>query len=135
MSNEITDPNTPPSEIPEPVEGKYIFQVASNIRIRFNADGWVEEIGRGGREDPLGTILQAKSGSKRDDVYARRFYDLYTRAVLLDIIPKNPADRTDTGGMVLFRDLEPGSVMFDRVNLIISIANHHFGTTFAKLEP
>ncbi len=119
--------------IPEPVEGKYIFQVASNQRIRFNADGWVEEIGRGGAEDPLGTILQAKSGSKRDDVYARRFYDLYTRAVLLDIIPKNPTDRTDTGGLVMFKDLDADSVMYDRVNLIIEIANHHFGTTFKAL--
>ena len=131
MSTEPEQNNT--NDIPEPTEGKYIFKVASNQHIRFNAAGWVEEIGRSGPEDPLGTILQAKSGSKRDDVYARRFYDLYTRAILLDIIPKNPSDRTDTGGLVMFRDLEEGSVMYDRVNLIISIANHHFGTSFKKL--
>ena len=119
--------------IPEPVEGKYIFQIASNQRIRFNADGWVEEIGKGSADAPLGTILQGKPGSKRDDIYARRFYDLYTRAILLDIIPKSPTDRTDTGGLVMFRDLEEGSEMYKRVNKIIAIANHHFGTTFKPL--
>ena len=129
MSNETNSNNA----IPEPVDGKYIFPIASNQRIRFNADGWVEEIGKGGSEDPLGTLLQAKSGSKRDDVYARRFYDLYTRAILLDIIPKNPTDRTDTGGLVLFKDLEKDSEMYNRVNKIIAIANHHFGTTFKPL--
>jgi hypothetical protein len=42
-----------------PVDGKFIFQIASNVRVRFNAEGWVEEIGRGGSGDSLGTTLQA----------------------------------------------------------------------------
>ena len=28
--------------IPQPVDGKFIFQIDPQVRIRFNADGWVE---------------------------------------------------------------------------------------------
>ena len=112
--------------VPEPVEGKFIFQLDPNIRIRFNADGWVEEIGKGGPEDPLGTKLQGKPGTKRDDIYARRYYDLLTRCLIIDIHPKISSDMSGAEGLVMFKDLEPDSPMFERVNLIINIANHHF---------
>ena len=112
--------------IPEPVDGKFIFEIDAGVRIRFNADGWVEEIGKGGPEDPLGTKLHGKPTSKRDDVHARRYYDLYTRALLIDIHSKIDNDRSGTEGLVLFRDLEPGSPMHERVNRIIAIANHAF---------
>ncbi len=114
-------------DVPEPVEGKHIFQISSNVRIRYNSDGWVEEIGKGGMDDPLGTRLQGKPSSKRDDIFARRYYDLYSRCVILDIHPKLTSDMSGTGGIIPFKDLEPGSPMFDRVNLIIAIANKHFG--------
>lgn len=124
------------NDIPSPVEGqKYIFQISSNMRIRFNADGWVEEIGRGKTmDDPLGTLLQGKPGSKRDDIYARRFYDLYARVVVLDIYPKSQSDRNNTGGLLSFSQLEPGSPLYERVSMIIAIANHHFGTNLTPLN-
>jgi len=112
------------SAIPEPVDGKFIYQIDSGMRIRFNADGWVEEIGKGGPEDPMGTRLHGKPSSKRDDIHARRYYDLYSRIVLLDIYPRIETDRSGATGQVLFRDLEPGSMMYERVNKIIAIANH-----------
>ncbi len=115
-----------PASVPEPVDGKFIFELDGGIRIRFNADGWAEEIGKGGADDPLGTKLHGKPSSKRDDIYARRFYDLYTRALLIDIHPRVETDRSGTEGLVLFKDLEPGSPMYDRVNQIIAIANHAF---------
>ena len=119
--------------VPDPVEGKYIFDVSNNMRIRFNADGWVEEIGKGGSSDPLGTKLQGKPGSKLDDIYARRYYDLYTRAIILDIFPKRDTDKSGAEGLVLFKDLETGSPLHERVNLIIAIANHHFGMDIKPL--
>lgn len=112
--------------IPEPVDGKFIYQIDPGIRIRFNADGWVEEIGKGGPEDPLGTKLHGKPTSKRDDVYARRYYDLYSRAILIDIHSRIETDRSGARGMILFKDLEPGSPMYERVSLIIAIANHAY---------
>lgn len=124
---------TDTQNIPEPVDGKYIFQISSSVRVRFNADGWVEEIGKGGLDDPVGTKLQGKPGSKRDDVYARRYYDLYTRAVVIDVHPKTQGDQSGSGGVILFKDLEQGSIMYDRVDMIIKIANHHFETSFKPL--
>lgn len=110
----------------QPVDGKHIFQISPYARIRFNADGWVEEIGKGGPDDPLGARLQGKPSSKRDDIYARRYYDLYTRCVVLDIFPKLSSDMSGAAGVILFKDLEPESPMFERVNRMIQIANHHF---------
>lgn len=117
----------------EPIDGKFIYQVDSNVRVRFNADGWAEEIGKGGADDPLGSKLQGKPASKRDDIYARRYYDLYTRAIILDIFPKISSDMSGAEGLVLFKDLEPGSPMFDRVNKIIEISNHAFKTNLKPL--
>lgn len=118
----------------QPVDGKYIFQVSPTTRIRFNNDGWVEEIGRGGADDPLGTRLQGKPSSKRDDIFARRYYDLYTRCILLDIHPYKENDQSGTGGVIMFKDLDPDSPMFERVNLIIAIANHHFEMGLKQLK-
>ncbi len=118
----MSDDNT----IPEPVEGKYIFQLTNNLRVRFNADGWVEEIGKGGPNDPLGTILQGQAGNKQDDLFARRYYDLYMRAVILDIHPKKTTSTSGAAGMILFKDIEPGTPGHARINKIIAIANHHF---------
>lgn len=112
--------------IPEPVDGKFIFQLEAGIRIRFNADGWVEEIGKGGPDDPLGTKLHGKPTSKRDDVHARRYYDLFSRVLLIDIHSRIENDRSGAKGLVRFSDLEPGSPMYDRVNQIIAIGNHAF---------
>lgn len=120
------------TSIPEPVEGKTVFQITSSIRIRFNADGWVEEIGKGGPDDLSGTILQGRTGSKLDDVCARRFYDLLTRAVIIDIYPRRPSDLSGSSGLILFKDLDPDSPLYDRVKTIIDIANHHFNM---KLKP
>lgn len=129
----MTD-NISAETVPDPVEGKFIFQVASGVRIRFNADGWVEEIGKGGADDPLGTQLQGKPASKLDDVYARRYYDLYTRAIIIDIHPKRASDQSGASGIVMFRDLEAGSPMHSRVSLIIAIANRHFNMGLAPLS-
>lgn len=126
----MTDTN---DTVPDPVEGRFIFQIDSNIRVRFNADGWVEEIGKGGAGDPLGTKLQGKPGSKLDDIFVRRYYDLYTRALILDVFPKQSSDKSGAEGLVLFKDLESGSPMYDRVNLIIAISNKHFGTNLKPL--
>lgn len=119
--------------VPEPVEGKFIFQIASNIRIRFNADGWVEEIGKGGAEDPLGTQLQGKPASKLDDIYARRYYDLYSRVLIIDIHPKRSSDQSGASGLIPFKDLEPDSPIHKRINMIIAIANRHFNMELAPL--
>ena len=123
----------PASAVPDPVDGKFIFQIAPGVRIRFNADGWVEEIGKGGPEDPLGTLMQGKSGTKRDDIYARRYYDLYTRCLIIDIHPKISTDMSGAEGLVMFKDLDPDSPTYDRVNLIIAIANHHFSMNLKPL--
>ena len=131
MSDTAATPPGAPSaatpELPKPVDGNFVFQVASGIRVRYNADGWVEEIGRGGADDPLGTKLSGKPATKLDDTIARRYYDLYARIVLFDINSKQ--SRTDKGSAsahMMFKDLEPGSPMYDRVNLLIDIGNHYF---------
>ena len=119
--------------IPGPVEGKFIFQVDPHMRVRFNGDGWVEEIGAGGAEDPVATRLQGRSGTARDDLYARRYYDLYSRVMLIDIHPKVSEAATGTEGLVLFRDLEPGSRIHERLNRIIAIGNAHFNMNVKPL--
>lgn len=119
--------------VPDPVDGRFIFQIDANLRIRFNADGWVEEIGKGGAGDPLGTKLQGKPGSKLDDIFVRRYYDLFTRALILDVFPKQSSDKSGAEGLVLFKDLEQGSPMYDRVNTIIAIGNKHFNMDLKPL--
>lgn len=121
------------STVPGPVEGKFIFQVENHMRVRFNADGWVEELGGGGPEDTLGTRLQGKAGTARDDLFARRYYDLYSRVMLIDIHPKIGEAKTGTEGLVLFRDLEPGSRIYERVSKIIAIGNAHFNLNLKPL--
>ncbi len=116
----------PADAIPNPVDGKFIFQLEANMRIRFNADGWVEEVGKGGEEDSIGTKLQGHTGTKFDDYYARRFYDLFSRVVIFDIHPKRLTEQGVAAGLVQFRDLDPDSHTYARVNRIIAIANHHF---------
>lgn len=123
----MTTNDIPAKTIPEPVDGKTVFQINNNIRIRFNSDGWVEEIGKGGADDPLGTTLQGRTNnSKLDDVCARRYYDLFTRCVIIEIYPRRAVDLNGASGLILFKDLEPDSLMYQRVNKIIEIANHHF---------
>ena len=125
---------TQETSIPDPVDGKFVFQVDHNMRIRFNADGWVEEIGKGTTEDNYGTKLQGVPGTKLDDLYAERYYDLYSRIVLLDIhSDKGSGDKSGARGTILFRDLEPGSPMYNRINLVIAIANHHFNMNLKPL--
>jgi hypothetical protein len=119
--------------IPGPVEGKFIFQVENNMRIRFNADGWVEELGAGGAEDSIGTRLQGKAGTARDDLYARRFYDLYSRVMLLDVHSRVTGAAQGVDGVVSFRDLEPNSRIYERLNRIIEIGNHHFNMNVTPL--
>jgi len=137
MSESASEPqNTAPNADKaylKPVDGKFIYQIDSNMRIRFNADGWVEEIGKGGAEDPLGSKLQGKPGTKRDDIFARRYYDLYTRCIIIDIFPKISTDRSGAEGLVLFKDLEIGSPLYDRVNKIIEIACKDFGLSIKSL--
>ncbi len=118
----------------EPVDGKFVFEVDTGMRVRFNADGWVEEIGKGGRDDPLGTKLQGKPSSKRDDLMVRRYYDLYSRAIILEVYPDTDNDRCKADGLLLFKDLEAGSPMYDRVNLLIRIANTHFNMNMKPLQ-
>ena len=126
--------SAPAKGIPDPVEGKTVFQLNANIRIRFNSDGWVEEISKGGPDDPLGTTLQGRSGSKLDDVCARRYYDLFTRTIIIDIYPRRSERHSGATGIVQFRDLEPGSPAYQRVNTIIAIGNHHFNLGLKPLE-
>lgn len=115
-----------PGSIPEPVEGKFIFQIDPAIRIRFNADGWVEEVGKGGEDEPISTRLQGHAATKFDDYYARRFYDLYSRVVIFDVHPKRLSEQGVSAGLLPFRSLETDSQIYDRVSRIIQIANHHF---------
>ena len=119
--------------VPDPLEGKFIFQIGNNIRARFNADGWVEEIGRGGPNDPLGTVLQGHAGSKLDDLFVRRYYDLHMRAVIIDIHPKKSTSPSGAAGLILFKDLEPDSSGYLRVAKIIAIANQHFNMNIKPL--
>ncbi len=117
----------------EPVEGKFIFQADKNMRVRFNADGWVEEIGKGGTGDTLGTKLQGKAGSKLDDIYAPRYYDLFSRIVILDIHAARQSDKSGSGGIIRFKDLEEGSQLYNRINTIIAIGNKHFAMNLKPL--
>jgi hypothetical protein len=119
--------------VPAPVEGKFVFQIENHMRVRFNADGWVEEIGPGGPEDSIGTRLQGKAGTARDDLYARRYYDLYSRVMLIDIHPKVSESASGTEGLVRFRDIEPGSRIYERINKIIEIGNAHFNMNMLPL--
>lgn len=120
--------------VPGPVEGKFVFQVEPHMRVRFNGDGWVEEVGAGGPEDTVGTRLQGKSGTARDDLYARRFYDLYSRVILFDVHPRISEASTGTEGLIRFRDLEEGSRIYERVNRIIAIGNEHFNMNLNPLS-
>lgn len=117
----------------QPVDGKFIFQIDPSIRIRFNADGWVEEVGKGGDEEPISTRLQGHAGTKFDDYYARRIYDLYSRVVIFDIHPKRLSEQGVGAGMLRFKDLEPGSHIYERVQKIIATGNHHFKLNVAPL--
>lgn len=105
---------------------KTIFQLEPHMKIRFNPDGWVEELGKGGDENPPGVILQGLSGSKLDDIFARRFYDLFSRVIIFEIHPRRTADTTNATGTMLFIDLEPDSPMYARVNKIIELGNQNF---------
>lgn len=119
--------------VPDPIEGKFIFQIDPLMQVRFNADGWIEEVGKGGRQSSLGTKLQGRPGTKLDDIYARRYYDLMSRVVIIDIYPIRTADQSGTGGVLTFKDLEKGSVLYDRVQTSIAIANKHFSMNIAPL--
>ncbi len=119
---------------PAPAQGnKAIFQIEPHMRIRFNNDGWAEELGRGGEENPPGTILQGLSGSKLDDIFARRFYDLYSRVIIFEIHPRRPTDQTSATGVIPFKDLEPDSPMYVRVNKIIEYGNQNFNMNIKPL--
>ncbi len=96
------------------------------MHVRFNADGWVEELGRGTEGLPAGTALGGLASSKLDDIYARRFYDLYSRTIIFDIRPRRETDLTRATGTMAFRDLDPDSPIYQRVNKIIAIANEQF---------
>ena len=52
----------------------------------------------------------------------------------MDIFPKLNNDLSGTGGIILFKDIEAGSPMFERVNLVIEIANLHFGMGLLPLK-
>lgn len=120
--------------VPGPVEGKFIFQVEPSMRVRFNGDGWVEEIGSGAPDDHTGTRLQGKQGTARDDLYARRYYDLYARVMMVDIHSRVEGMPMGAEGMLPFRQLEPGSRIHERVNKIIAIGNAHFNMNVKPLE-
>ena len=129
----MDQPATAAPNIPAPIEGKTVFQISPDVRIRFNADGWVEELGRGGPEEPLGTLLSGRSGSQLDDRFARRYYDLYSRVIIFDIFSKRETDRSAGRGLVSFKDLEPDSPMYRRVNKIIEIGNHYLKMSLKPL--
>lgn len=106
-----------------PVDGsKYIFQLDHRVKIRFNADGWVEEMYPRQPGEGAGLKMQGTPGTQRDDLYARRYYDLNTRVVLLDIHAGIPNDSSGSMGLIQFKDLEPGSPTYERVCTIIEIA-------------
>ena len=117
----------------EPVDGKYIFKLGNYMHIRFNADGWVEEIGRGGSQDPLGTPLHGKPGTKLDTIYGRRYYDLYSRVMLLEIFDGS-GKREQATGLLPFKDLDPQSKIYERLQKIIEIANTRFELGVAPLS-
>ncbi len=120
-------------DVPRPPESKFVVTLEGGMRLRFNADGWVEEIGKGGDEDALGTRLQGSGVTKLDDVYARRIYDLYTRVVIFDMHPKRQTDQAVSAGLLAFRDLEPGSHTYVRLTKIIEIANEKFNMNVKPL--
>ena len=122
-------------DVPRAPESKYVVALDNGMRIRFNADGWVEEIGKGGDDDALGTRLQGSGTTKMDDLYARRVYDLYARVVLYNIHPKRQTDMPACAGLLAFKDLEPGSHLYTRLSKIIEIANQKFGLNIKPLQP
>jgi hypothetical protein len=124
----------PSKEYLVPVEGKFIFQVEKNMRVRFNADGWVEELGAASADEPLGTKLQGRTGTARDDLYARRFYDLYSRVVLFDVHTRISDMKTGTEGIIRFKDLEEGSRLYERLNKIIEIGNEQFNMNLKPIS-
>lgn len=105
---------------------KTIYQLEPHMHVRFNTDGWVEELGRGTEGLPAGTALGGLASSKLDDIYARRFYDLYSRTIIFDIRPRRETDLTRATGTMAFRDLDPDSPIYQRINKIIAIANEQF---------
>lgn len=121
-------------DIMTPVEGRFIFQVEPNMRVRFNGDGWVEELGNPEPDAPLGTRLQARQGTARDDLYARRYYDLYSRVVFFDIHSRVEGMVAGADGAIPFRMLEAGSRLFERLNKIIAIGNSQFNMNVRPLE-
>lgn len=122
-------------DVPKPPESKFVFALEGGMRIRFNADGWVEEIGKGiGDEDMVGTRLQGSGGTKMDDVYARRIYDLYSRVVIYDLHPRRSTEQAVAAGLLAFKDLEPGSHVYTRLTKIIEIANEKFTLNIRPLQ-
>lgn len=118
----------------KPVSGKSIFQIDVNMKVRFNSDGWVEEIGKGGEDEPLGTRLHGGEVGGYDDVYARRFYDLCSRVVIFDLHPKRISDQGIAAGLLQFRDLDPDSHLYKRLQKIIEIANTNFAMGIKPLN-
>lgn len=121
-------------DVPRPPESKFIFSLDGGMRIRFNADGWVEEIGKTGSDDAVGTRLQGSGMTKLDDVYARRIYDLYGRVVIYDMHPKRQTEQAISAGLLPFRSVEPGSHLFTRLTQIIEIANEKFNLNIKPLQ-
>ncbi len=122
------------NNVPEPVDGRFVFQIGPSMRIRFNAEGWVEEIGKGTAEDNE-TVLNGVPGTKLDDLYASRYYDLYTRVVLIDVhAAKGTQDNSRAYGCVAFKDLDPDSPIYKRVNTAIQIGNHYFNMSVKPLS-
>lgn len=117
----------------KPLDGKFIFEMDKHVLVRFNADGWVEELSRGGEEEPNGIRLQGKPGSRLDDMFARRFYDLYARVVIYDIRAKRVSDHGPAAGLIRFADLEVDSPLYTRVNKIIEIGNRNFSMSLKPL--
>ena len=119
--------------IPEPVDGQFVFQIGPSMRIRFNADGWIEEIGKG-TPDESETVLNGVPGTKLDDLYASRYYDLYSRVVLIDVhAAKGSQDHSRAYGCIPFKELDPASVLYGRVKTAIEIGNHYFGMKVQQL--
>jgi hypothetical protein len=114
---------TPPVNL-EPVEGKFIYEIDSGMRIRFNADGWVEELVKPNEHAETATRLQGRAGTKRDDIMARRFYDLFARVVILNIYPRQENDSNIASGIIQFSNLEKNSIIYNRVSAAITIAKH-----------
>lgn len=122
------------NDIPTPVDGNFVFQVGPSMRIRFNAEGWVEEIGKGTADDSE-TVLNGVPGTKLDDLYASRYYDLYSRVVLIDVHPaKGTQDYSRAYGCINFKDLDPDTIIYKRVKKAIEIGNHYFNMNVKELS-